>query len=129
MLIASANFQAISDLKEELSKSFSMKDLGAAKRILGMKISRNRKEKTLTLSQQEYIEKVRERFAMQNAKPVATPLASHFRLTKEICPRTQDEIAYMSSVPYASAVGSLMYAMVWTSLSMPLDFIIIFCKT
>ena len=79
-----------------------------------MKISRNRKEKTLTLSQ-EYIEKVLEWFAMQNAKLVATPLASHFRLTtKEMCPRTQDEIAYMSSMPYASAVGSLMYAMVWT---------------
>ena len=53
---------------------------------------------------------------MQNAKPIATPLANHFRLTKEMCPRTQGEIASMSSVPYASAVGSLMYAMVWTRL-------------
>ena len=75
-----------------------MKDLGATKRILGMKITRIRKKKTL--SQQEYIEKVLERFAMQNATPVATPVASHFRLTKEMCTRTQDEIAYMSSVPY-----------------------------
>ena len=114
MLIASANMQDIRELKEELSKSFSMKDLGAAKRILGMKISRDRKKKTLNLSQQEYIEKVLERFAMQNAKPVSTPLASHFRLSKDMCPKTQDEIDYMSKVPYASAVGSLMYAMVWT---------------
>jgi hypothetical protein len=41
-------------------------------------------------------------------------LASHFKLTKEMCPKTQEEIEYMSRVPYSSAVGSLMYAMVFT---------------
>ena len=51
---------------------------------------------------------------MKNAKPVSTPLASHFKLTKEMCPKTQEEIEYMSKVPYPSAVGSLMYAMVCT---------------
>ena len=70
MLIASANMQDIKELKRELSKYFSMKDLGAAKRILGMRISRDKKKKTLTLSQEEYIKKVLERFAMQNAKSV-----------------------------------------------------------
>ena len=114
MLIASANMQDIKELKEELSKSFSMKDLGTAKRILGMKISRDRMKKTLKLSQEEYIEKVLERFVMQNAKSVSTPLASHFRLSKDMCPKTQEEIVHMSKAPYASAVGSLMYAMVWT---------------
>jgi hypothetical protein len=39
---------------------------------------------------------------------------SHFKLTKEMCPKTQEEIEYMSTVPYSSAVGSLMYAMVCT---------------
>jgi hypothetical protein len=66
------------------------------------------------LSQGEYIEKVLERFRMQNAKPVSTPLANHFKLTKEMCPKTQEEIEYMSRVPYSSTVGSLMYAMVFT---------------
>ena len=51
---------------------------------------------------------------MQNAKPVSIPLASHFKLSKEVCPKTQEEMDYMSKVPYASAVGSLMYAMVCT---------------
>jgi len=51
---------------------------------------------------------------MQNAKPVSIPLASHFKLSKEVCPKTQEEMAYMSKVPYASAVGSLMYEMVYT---------------
>ena len=91
-----------------------MKDLGAAKQILGMRITRDKKNRKLTLSQSEYIEKVLERFKMQDAKPVSTPLASHFKLTKEMCPKTQEEIDYMSKVPYSLAVGSLMYAMVCT---------------
>ena len=65
-----------------------MKDLGAAKK-LGMRITRDQKNHKLTLSQGEYISKVLERFRMQNAKPVSTPLASHFKLSKEMCPETQ----------------------------------------
>jgi hypothetical protein len=101
-------------LKKKLANSFAMKDLGAAKKILGMRITRDRKNHKLTLSQGEYIEKVLERFRMQNEKPVSTPLANHFKLTKEMCPKTQEEIEYMSRVPYSSTVGSLMYAMVCT---------------
>jgi hypothetical protein len=41
-------------------------------------------------------------------------LAGHFKLTKEMCSKTQEEIEYMSRVPYSSTVGSLMYAMVYT---------------
>jgi hypothetical protein len=66
------------------------------------------------LSQGEYIEKVLERFRMQNAKPVSTPLSIHLKLTKEMCPKTQEEIKYMSRVPYSSTIGTLMYAMVCT---------------
>ena len=51
---------------------------------------------------------------MQNAKLVSTPLAIHFKLSKEICPETQEEIDYMSRIPYSSTIGSLMYAMVCT---------------
>ena len=79
-------------LKKKLSNSFAMKDLGATKKILGMRITRDRKNHKLTLSQGEYIEKVLERFRMQNAKLVSTPLASHFKLTKAMCPKTQEEI-------------------------------------
>jgi hypothetical protein len=114
MLVAGSNMQDINVLKKKLANSFAMKDLGAAKKILGMRITRDRKNHKLTLSQGEYIEKVLERFRMQNEKPVSTPLASHFKLTKEMCPKTQEEIEYMSRVPYSSTVGSLMYAMVCT---------------
>ena len=53
---------------------------------------------------------------MHDAKPISKPLASHFKLTKKMCPKTQEELDYMSKVPYSSAVGSLMYAMVCTRL-------------
>ena len=65
-----------------------MKDLGATKQILGMRITRDRKNRKLTLSQGEYIEKVLQRFRMQNAKPIITPLASHFKLSKKMCSET-----------------------------------------
>ena len=37
-----------------------------------------------------------------------------FQLSKEMCPKTQEEIKYMSKVPYSLVIGSLMYAMVCT---------------
>ena len=112
MLIVGASKQSIDKLKWELSQEFAMKDLGAAKQILGMRITRD--SGTLRLSQEEYIKKVVERFSMGDAKPVGCPLAAHFKLSKEQMPTSDEEKAYMERVPYASAVGSLMYAMVCT---------------
>jgi hypothetical protein len=51
---------------------------------------------------------------MQNAKPVSTPLANHFKLTKEMCPKTQEEIEYMSGSHTHYQLAILMYAMVCT---------------
>jgi hypothetical protein len=79
-------------LKNKLANSFVMNDLGATKKILGMRITRDRKNHKLTLSQGEYIEKVLERFIMHNAKPISTPLEIHFKLPKEMCPKTHEEI-------------------------------------
>jgi hypothetical protein len=114
ILVVGSNMQDINELNKKLSNSFSMKDLGAANKILSMRITRDRKNRNLRLSQGEYIEKVLERFRMQNEKLVNTPLSNHFKLTKEMCPKTQEEIEYMSRVPYSSKIGSLMYAMVCT---------------
>ncbi|KAL5745430.1 hypothetical protein ACOSP7_026576 [Xanthoceras sorbifolium] len=114
MLVAGSDMQEIMNLKRELSKQFAMKDLGAAKQILGMRIKRDTKSETLLLSQAEYIKKVLSRFNMQDAKPVSTPLGVHFRLSKEQSPKTEEERTHMAKVPYASAIGSLMFAMVCT---------------
>ena len=113
ILVIGHNMSKIDKLKEELSKSFAMKDLGSAKKILVMKISRDRKNNLLWLSQEDYIEKVLERFNMSKAKPVISPLAGHFKLSAKKY-STSEKKADMSKVPYASAVGSLMYAMVCT---------------
>ena len=58
-----------------------MKDLGVAKKILGMEIHKNRESRKLYLSQKKYIEKVLECFTMQGLKLVSTPLATHFKLS------------------------------------------------
>ena len=54
------------------------------------------------------------RFRVNDAKTRTTPLANHFKLSKEQSPKTVEERDHMALVPYASAVGSLMYAMVCT---------------
>ena len=66
------------------------------------------------LSQRKHIKDVLDRFNMANARPVLTPLAKSSPLTKEDCPQTPEELEYMKSVPYLSAVGSLMYLSVGT---------------
>ncbi|KAH9323631.1 hypothetical protein KI387_018270, partial [Taxus chinensis] len=58
-----------------------------------------------------YINKVLERFNMRNSKHVSTPMAGHFKLHKYQFPSSHEEVEYMTRVSYASAIGSLMYAM------------------
>ena len=53
-------------------------------------------------------------FHLHDAKPMSTILASHFRLSASMSPQSENEIEYMSRVPYSSAVSSIMYAMVCT---------------
>jgi hypothetical protein len=77
---------------------------------LGMRIIRDMANSTLKISQKEYVKKILSRFSMDEAKSVSTPLGSHFRLTKDPSPKTNQEKTYMSKVPYALAVGSLIYA-------------------
>ena len=79
-----------------------------------MKISRDRKNRNLWLSQESYIEKVLERFNMSKTKAVCSPLAGHFKISSKKCPISEKDMKEMSKVPYAYVVGSLMYAMVCT---------------
>ncbi|KAL6350388.1 hypothetical protein AAG906_004339 [Vitis piasezkii] len=88
-----------------------MKDLGPTKKILDIRIERDRASKKLYMSQKQYIEKVLERFNMSKAKVVSSPLASHFKLSNIHSPSTDKEKEDMRRVSYASIVGSLMYVM------------------
>nr|GEW86253.1 retrovirus-related Pol polyprotein from transposon TNT 1-94 [Tanacetum cinerariifolium] len=114
MLIVAPNKDQIRELKDQLSNEFDMNDLGAAYRILGMEIRRDRKMGKLTLSQTDYISKFLKKFNMSSCKPVPTPLAPYFKLSSHECPKSKEDKEDMSRVPYSSAIGSLMYAMVYT---------------
>ena len=91
MLIVARSMTDITRLKLQLNSEFEMKDLGGACKILGMEIQRDRRAGKLWLSQRRYLEKVLERFNMGNAKPVTTPLSSHFKLTVKQCPTSDVE--------------------------------------
>ena len=115
MLIASKNKREIDRLKAQLSSEFEMKDLGEAKKILGMEIKRDKVKGTISLTQTQYLKKVLQRFGINDkAKPVSTPLAPHFKLSALMSPSTECEREQMNHIPYANAVGALMYAMVCT---------------
>ena len=83
MLIAGLDMDDIRRLKQQFLKEFDMKELGPAKKILGIQITRDKQRGFLQLSQADYINRVLQRFNMGNAKPVSTPWASHFRLSKD----------------------------------------------
>ena len=79
-----------------------------------MKISRDRSAGISNLSHELYIEQVLRRFKVNDVKPRTTPLSNHFKFLKEQSPKTAEERDHMELVPYASEVGSLMYARVCT---------------
>eukprot|EP00253_Pinus_taeda_P019340 PITA_19340 len=58
MLLASKSLIEINKLKAQMARTFDMKDLGAARQILGMEIFRDMSNVKLWLSQQNYIEKI-----------------------------------------------------------------------
>ncbi|KAF2323193.1 hypothetical protein GH714_034015 [Hevea brasiliensis] len=49
---------------------------------------------------------------MNKSKPVIVSFAAHFKLYIDISPKIDEEIEHMSSVPYSSTVGSIMYVIV-----------------
>ena len=111
MLITKASIHETNKLKKK-SEQFAIKDLGIVKQILGKRITRDKK--VLKLSQEEYLKKVLSKFNMVRVKPVSTSLASHSRLSKDRSSSIEQEWVYMAKVPYAFAIGSLMYVMICT---------------
>ncbi|GJW74018.1 retrotransposon protein, putative, ty1-copia subclass [Tanacetum coccineum] len=86
ILLIENDIPMLQSVKDWLGKCFAMKDLGDAAYILGIKIYKDRSKLLIGLSQD----------------------------TKDLCPKTDIELDRMSRVPYASAVGSIMYAMTCT---------------
>lgn len=63
-----------------------MKDLGAIKRILGMKITRDSDKGKMLIAQVGYHGKAVNRFNMKDSKHVSVPLAQHFKLSSSQAP-------------------------------------------
>ena len=114
ILLIGNDVKTLTSVRHWLAEQFDMKDLGEANYVLGIQILRDRKNKRIALSQASYIDKILARFSMQNSKKGLLPFRHGIQLSQEHCPKTPSEIDYMKRVPYASAVGSLMYAMLCT---------------
>ena len=114
ILLASNDVGLLHDTKRFLSSHFEMKDLGDASYVLGIQIHRDRSRCILGLSQKAYINKVLERFNMQNCAPGNTPVAKGDKFSLGQCPKIDLERKEMENYPYSSAIGSLMYAQVCT---------------
>ena len=68
-----------------------MKDLGEARYVLGIRIFRDGKNKILALSQASYIDKVLEKYGMQDSKKGQQPMRHEIALSKEMFPKTSEE--------------------------------------
>jgi hypothetical protein len=102
----------IGEIKAKLSSHFKMKDLGIMKRFLGLEIERNSFGDVI-ISQHRYIERVLERFGMQNCKPAHTPLPTNLRLRKrDYDPDNPDPPA--DQTLYREIIGSLNHPAQWS---------------
>ena len=97
-----------------MKKCFSMKDLGEATYILGINIYRDRSRRLIGLSQSTYLDKVLKKLKMDQSKKGFLPVLQGIKLSKTQCPVTAEDREKMGTVPYASAIGSIMYAMLCT---------------
>jgi hypothetical protein len=79
----------------------------------GIKIERDLKSKRTFMSQEAYIDKMVDKYDSTSERSVRNPMTDT-KLTKEMCPQTEDEINKMKNVPYRNLVGALLYAAMMT---------------
>ena len=97
-------FKMVEEMKQSLSDRFKMQDLGQLHHFLGIKVLQNLVEGKVWIGQPNYVQKMLERFSMQDSKPVSTPSAPDSKLVKRTA---DDEEADLKK--YQSAGGSLIY--------------------
>ncbi|KAF7371239.1 Transcription factor [Mycena sanguinolenta] len=108
--IAASNMTLINEVKAGIAKYVEIVDLGEIHWLLGIKVKRNRAERTLSLSQKAYITSIVRRYNLDDLKPYSIPMDPNLHLSSSQSPHTAEELAVMRSVPYKEAVGSVMYA-------------------
>ena len=106
ILLTGNDIQSFQKVKSWLGKYFTMKDLGEATYILGIRILRDMSKRLIGLSQSTYLENVPKRFSMENSKKRELSIHSNTKLSKTQSPSTDAEIVELSRLPHASPVGS-----------------------
>lgn len=116
MLLASNNKRKLIEVKAKLMKAFEMTDLGEPKNFLSLNIQRNREIKTMLITQEEYINKILNKFGFDDEYPKITPMVTRQVANRERKQREEDSEDVSSEVnltedsfPYREAVGSLLY--------------------
>ena len=82
--------------------------------MIGIEIFRDRSQGLLGLSQKTYINKILERFNMEKCSAGVVPIQKGDKFNAMQCPKNELEREQMRNIPYASVVGSLMYAQTCT---------------
>ena len=109
IILASDSLKEIEDAKRTLSQTFEMTDLGEISWILRMEVKRDREHKTMTISQEKYINDILKRYGQLDACPITTLSLPNEQLIKLKSPEPDVDVQW-----YQSAVGALMYAMLGT---------------
>jgi hypothetical protein len=100
------------DSKHQLVKEFNTKDMGESKWMLGMRITRDRKLRTITLDQEVYVSKALEKYGYSECTTRPTPEvvgAAHQD-------PTEDQRKPADRQRYMENTGTLMYAAISTRL-------------
>ena len=67
------NKQLLGKLKKQLMDRFKMTDLGDVSKVLGMNVTRDRENGTITIDQKDYAENILKRYGMTNCSVALTP--------------------------------------------------------
>jgi len=106
---ASKSKSAIDATVAEFFKHFKIQDLGDTKFLLEVEVIRDYKNRTIALSQCQYIIDMLERYGMSDCNPVQTLMQPGLKLSKSMCSQTPEEAQEMENAPYLNAIGSLQY--------------------
>ncbi|CAI7886561.1 unnamed protein product [Closterium sp. NIES-54] len=109
LVFATADTEALAHVKSELQKRHTCTDLGELTSNLGLRITRDRAQRTITLTQSHMVQQVLQRFGFTYSSPQSTPLPTGHSLS---APPSDESVE--PSGPYAELVGCLMYLMTCT---------------
>ena len=101
VLLATNDLGLMHDTKNFLSNNFEMKDMGEASYVIGIEIFRDRSQGLLGLSQKAYINKVLQRFGMQNCSESVVPIQKGDKFSLNQCPKNELVHRKMENIPYA----------------------------